>query len=236
EGVTCAAPQCNGEPDPSTGNRIGYRKRLKDLMTNNGYSIDLVGTRNAAAPDLDSDPSNGDPNGGYGYNRFDDFESEGHGGKKSEYFRDNTLSASTWLTPSDPVIVLLHVGTNDFQSDNSPPPIVDYVVDTVNNIFSYRSQARVYVARIIGQHPENLRNVSSSDVDDFNDAVVSAVTAISNRVHIVDQFNGIDYSTTGTANPDFGDTNVHPSTSAYNRMASRWYNSLRNSGMFERCP
>ena len=205
-------------------------------MHNNGYSIDFVGTRSVAAPDLDSDPVNGDPRGGYGYNVFGDFQSEGHGGKNSRYFRDNTLSAATWLPPTDPQVVLLHVGTNDFKSNNSPPPIVDYVSQTVDNIFSYRASAHVFVARIIGQHPDNFDNISTGDVTAFNNAVASTVSAISSRVHVVDQFSGIDYSTGGTANSDFGDTNKHPSQSSYNRMATRWYNSLRDSGLFERCP
>ena len=235
EGVTCASPDCSGEPDPNTGNRIGYRMRLKELLHDNGYSIDFVGTRNVADSDLDEDPANGDPNGGYGYNKFEDFESEGHGGEQSIYFRNNTSSASTWLNPSDPDIVLLHIGTNDFALDNNPPPIVDHVVDTVNNIFSWKSNAHVFVARIIAQHPDNFRNITPAHVDAFNDAVVAAVNGIDN-VTIASQFSDFDYTTPGLANPDFGDTNKHPSQSAYNRMASNWYNKLRNSGLLEKCP
>ena len=222
------------EPLPGTANRVGYRKRLKEILENDGYSIDFVGTRNVAAPDLDEDPINGDPNGGYGYGQFSDFESEGHGGRGSAFFDTNTATAGTWLTPSNPDIVLLHIGTNDFKLNNSPPPIADNVENTVNNIFANSNASNVFVARIFGQHPSNIRNIGTADVSSFNIAVANAVSSI-NNAHMVDLNSGFDY-TTVVDNPSFGDTNVHPSVQTYNTMAQRWADAMIDNNAIEQCP
>ena len=228
EGVTCATPDCIGEPDPQQPFRIGYRMELERLMESAGYSIDFVGSKNVAQ--LDSINANG----GYGYTLFDDFHSEGHGGEKAQYFDNNTISAATWLTPADPDIVLLHIGTNDFET-LTPVPSVTPVIDTVNNILSADANTRVFVARLIGQHPDNPDGITAANVNTFNNNVVAALPG-SSRVFPVDMFSGFDYTTTGLSNPDFGDTNKHPSQSAYNEMASRWATALMASGNLVACP
>ena len=219
------------EPGPSQPNRIGYRKRLKELLEADGYSIDFVGTRNVAQLDTI------DPNGGYGYNLFADFESEGHGGTNANFFQTNTATAGTWLDRPEtrPEVVLLHVGTNDFTTLNPTATGADTSVNgIVNNIHAWNANTEIFVARIIGQHTGNPDGITPANVTTFNNNVQALIGAIAN-VTMVDLFSELDYTHPG-ADWEATDPGKHPNQTGYDKMAARWATDIAASGELEQCP
>lgn len=181
----------------TTGN--GYRKPLWDDLYANQFWVDFVGSRQSATSDFDN-------------------EHEGHPAWSDDQIADNVQD---FLDDNPADVVLLHIGTNDLDTDPSD------VQTILNNIDGFSSgdgkRITVVLARIIN------RIGGSSDTTIFNDNVESmADTRIANgdKIIMVDMEDGAgliyDYDYNGG---DFINT-LHPHDGGYVKMSDQWYATL----------
>jgi len=191
-------------PDRNPGadnDDIGYREDLYDQLIAGGYYVDNVGTN--------SNGSFGEP------------QHEGHNGWQDDQIAANIYdNGENWLSQNPADVILLHIGTNSLDSDES------YVEDILDEIDFFESDTGgkvvVIVARIIDQVPNN------STINSFNNAVESMVTGRSDygsMLFMVDMEDGagLNYSIwPGDPSGDMIDI-LHPYASGYTKMASIWY-------------
>ncbi len=126
----------------SDGEKIAYRYRLWQLLTDAGYEIDFVGSEYT------------------GYDFFPDAENEGHPG-----WTDDDIAASVYdfLSDNPAKIILLHIGTNDLNPD---PGGVENILDEIDRYEAdFGITITVILARIIN------RSTYSAMTTLFNDNV-----------------------------------------------------------------
>lgn len=179
-----------------------YRKELKNLLSTNGYAIDFVGSL-----------TDGD---------FADNQHEGHDG----WFADHDTQTNTilshitgWMASTPADIVLLHIGTNDINSDNADAQEVSDILDA---IYAANSNTTVVLALIINTQTNYSKR---ADISTYNsNLTILAETRIDagDDLIVVDMENdaGLDYTSS-----DMADT-LHPSQIGYDKMATNWYPSV----------
>jgi lysophospholipase L1-like esterase len=187
--------------------RWGYRKPLYDMLKNDGYDFDFVGSA--------ADGNFPDPN------------HEGHDG----WHADQILSyVGGWLTTHQPDVVLLHIGTNDVTGGDQN---VNEVNGILNVIDSYETgnnkQVTVILALIINRRidsPAAKRAATTQFNVDVNNMATSRI-ANGDDIIVVDMESALDYN----ISVDMADE-VHPNDNGYGKMAAVWYNAL--VGYFDR--
>lgn len=195
---------------PAPNESIGYRRRLyNDLvaLSNGRFGIDFVGSLSNGAS---ANPPVGDPN------------HEGHGG-----FTDGQVASNitTWLNDHPADIILLHIGTNDFNTNASD---VEAILNNISAWENANYPASTFVARIIKTANNSL------DVTTFNNNVAAMVAARgNNRLFMVDQENGagLDYR----VGVDMSD-NLHPNQSGYDKIAQKWRADIQSAAILPSCP
>lgn len=193
-------------PDPPERERIGYRRKLyNDLVIGNAYAVDFVGSLR---------------NGEQAVPQLADIDHEGHGGwnaKAIVYGRSGGYpnhGVRAWLNKNPADIVLLHIGTNNF--DETTVADIEKILDEIDLWESANNPVTVIVARIID------RSLFTGQVTGFNDAVAAMAhsrVAAGDSVIVVDQQNALNYTT------DMAD-GVHPAASGYEKMATVWLDAL----------
>jgi lysophospholipase L1-like esterase len=204
---------------PPDAEMVGYRRQLfNDLEAlNPNYAVNFVG---GASNGLSAGPPIVDP------------DHEGHPG-----YCDGTLSPSTtkgtiaanvvgWLDANPADIILLHIGTNCFDTSAVD---VEAILDNIETWESTHYPITVFVARI-------LRDVNSPflDVQTFNNNVETMIAGRTNvRYVLVNQQTGAGLNyTIGAADgsptgPDMAD-DLHPNQDGYDKMAAKWLSELTN--------
>jgi len=104
----------------------GYRDNLATLLDNEGVTYDLVGTLSE----------------GTGF----DADHEGHDGKTAAYLSANV---EDWLAATNPEIVLLHIGTNDIQSEIPIETIRNEINSIITKIHADNPNIFVVLASVI---------------------------------------------------------------------------------------
>jgi lysophospholipase L1-like esterase len=176
--------------------RTGYRSHLWYILNNAGFSVDFVGSQVAGqeiVPPFDTDH-------------------EGHKGWHSNDIAERTYE---YMVSSDPDIVLLHVGTNDYSSS------ANGVASILNQIDLYEQASghsiRVLVAQIIDNASPN------GIIRRFNENVQSLVTSRildGDNITLVDMYRGA-----GLQGSDYTDR-IHPNENGYYKIASVWANII----------
>jgi len=183
------------DPRP-TGTRTGYRSHLWYQLEAAGYALDFVGSRIAGqsvTPPFDPD-------------------NEGHPGWHSNDIAEKVYS---YMTNSQPDIVLLHIGTNDHGTFAGG---VDTILNQIN-LYEENSgkSVRVYVALIID------RKNSDKTIKLFNENVKEVVALhlqAGDDLVLVDMF-----SRAGLVRSDYADE-THPNDNGYRKMADLWFQEL----------
>jgi lysophospholipase L1-like esterase len=203
--VSCASPMgimplgdsiTYGVGEISSGEYItGYRQPLHSSLLNNDYYVDFVGdiiTGSLAVPVFD-------------------VEHQGVPG-----LTDNGVAVNiyNWLVQDPADIVLLHIGTNNFNT--SPSDVVNILneIDRYEN--DHNTSVIVLLARIIN------RKTYHADTTTFNNNVqLMAEERIANgdKIILVDQESALNYSV------DMFD-NLHPKNTGYVKMANVWMSAL----------
>lgn len=204
---TCASPD-------TYLNCIGYRHDLWDLLVNNGYAVNFVGTQGGIFQYLYNSP-------------YHDNDHEGHGGWTADQIRFNVYgSGENWLNTNPADIILLHIGTNDISGTQAINSIVTEVSQILDKIDQYEAQkgitAWVILARIV-----NRSDPQSSDGLDttlFNNQLQ---TMANNRISSGDKIIVVDMESALNYPGDLSD-DKHPNAGGYSKMADVWYNALVN--------
>jgi lysophospholipase L1-like esterase len=208
---------------PPLAARVSYRRKLySDLESLSGnYRVNFVGSLSngsAASPPI------GDPH------------HEGHGGYCDGIGAGGTCDGRNvadlvigWLNANPADIVLLHVGTNNFEPNN--PGDVDQLLDNIESWAAAHYPVSVFLARTIPTINGNL------DINTYNNGVDGVAQDRPNvRVIRVNQQTGAGIHTgPNTANSAFMGDNLHPNQAGYDRMAAKWLADLSASGVLPDC-
>jgi len=190
-------------PRPA-GLRHGYRNYLWYKLKDAGYWVDFVGSRNAGAdivPEFDPD-------------------NEGYPGETSEYIANIIYDKLLLNTPD---IILLHIGSNDWDVSANSAYSIPHINRILNEIddyeVNYNHHIKVIIARIINRKEyqswtttlnHNIQNLVNNRKLDGDDIVVVDM----------EYGAGINYHT------DFQDR-THPNDIGYSKMATVWFNALK---------
>ncbi|MDZ7336677.1 MAG: GDSL-type esterase/lipase family protein [candidate division KSB1 bacterium] len=180
----------------------GFRDDLADLLLREGVNFDLVGTLN------DGTGSN------YPYH-------EGHPGKTAEYLANNIL---TWLSATNPNIVLLHIGTNDINSYYSNTDIRDDIERILENIWSFDSKIPVLLCSLIPRN-DNLNNTNTALCELVHELAVKKLMQGKLIRYVGQNEVWVVNSNWPTA---YLYDKFHPNNSGYNVMAEVYFNVLMN--------
>ena len=200
---------------PAPSLRIGYRYDLWELLKNNLFDCDFIGSEyygQLVDPLFDPD------NAGFGGMTDDEMLTLLATGR----WYSTQIAPGPYLNTFPPEVILLHIGTNDrFDSVSTP------VQNILNQIDTYNKNVTVLLARIIDQVPSN------PNVSPFNDAVQTMAEqriTQGDKIIMVDMQTGagLNYRIDTAAPYDSGDMydQWHPNASGYNKMAGKWFATL----------
>lgn len=201
-------------------NQVGYRRPLDSLLSNIGFSFDLVGSNKTGLV-------------------FDfDRDNEGHGGWHAKHKnlsrRSLVDSLYKWLENADPDVILLHIGTNDIGELDIFNETTEDVISDVEELldlidlyeFNYDRSIFVFLAQIVKRIDDPstpLLNEEDSTIV-FNDKLQPLVEnriLDGDNIALVNQENKISY-------PDDLPDGVHPNDVGYGKMASAWFDAIMN--------
>ncbi len=203
-------------PDSETGDliigpeaeyAIGYRKKLYQLLSDAGYAFDFVGgEHNGSAAGLP------------------DTDHQGISGITSQEVANNI---GYWLNDTPPDVILLHIGTNDHDTDVSA---VNDILTTIDQWSKdHHTNIQVLLARIIDARPFGQNAI----IQGFNHNLENLVATHWPKVLPVDQFSALTYPDDMSQNDVTG---LHPAQSGYDKMAQRWFETLQKHHVIHRCP
>ena len=206
--------------NPPSATRTGYRLDLfNDLTTASAgkYGINFVGSQSDGAGAGLSDPDH-----------------EGHPGWCDDNnpactgFDTIAGNVNSFLNANPADIVLLHIGTNAFDTSNAG---VDSILTNISTWAETHYPVDVYVARIIPSVDGSL------DVQTFNDSVAAIATDRPGvTVSVVDQQSELRLpSSPNLADPSLMGNNLHPNASGYSKMANRWKLDMEQTGALPDC-
>lgn len=178
--------------DSNTARR-GYRVPLWNNLIANFYDVDFVGDQADNCPNNPSECAH-DP------------DHEGHSGDTSF---DVAASLNAYLTTNPPDVILLHVGTNDFDSGAAD---ITGVEDILNITDTFDPSITVILARIIN------RKTPHQPTTEFNIALAAMAQQridIGDKIIIVDMESALTY-------PDDMEDEKHPLQVGYDKMEMVW--------------
>jgi lysophospholipase L1-like esterase len=121
-----------------------------------------------------------------------------------------------WLTTARPDVVLLHIGTNDINTDGGAAVAPADLAVLLGRILRARPAAQIFVAEIVGSSHDDRQH----RIDLYNAAVVRLVAAGPPNVHLVDQ-SGITARLLRDGR--------HPDDAGYAQMAANWAAAVRRT-------
>lgn len=187
-----------GSPDA-----VGYRRSLYLSLVDAGQTVDFVGSLADGIPgDFDKDH-------------------EGHSGWEANQIRDGVYS---WLVLNPADIVLLHIGTNDIDDDQSAAAVRDEINQILNVIDDYEDDSGIEVivilARIINrQDPFTLKGLRTTALNGLLQTLIDNRLASGDKIRVADHESALDY-------PDDMNDLLHPNMTGYEKMADVWFSAL----------
>lgn len=203
--------------DQATGSTGGYRAPLYDLLTQAGYNIEFCGSQTGNSTGMASP------------------KHEGHSGYRisNNYCPDqNGLleNLSSWFADANcknPHIVLLHIGTNDANTD--PNDLKTHGLENlgllIDRISEYEPGAEIVVSTLLERdYRKNGTDHSNVVITNwFNPhlpALVLEHAQKGQRVHFFDISPYVPLA-------DLGD-GCHPNATGYQKMAQGWFDCITN--------
>jgi lysophospholipase L1-like esterase len=178
----------------------GYRAPLYRLMTNAGFNVDFVGTlTDNSAPGL-PDPDH-----------------EGHSGWRIDQI-DGTIE-SAFAKVSDPDVILLLIGTNDYGQSYNTADAVNRLEKLVTRMATNRPYASIIVANLLVRgEPYNTQ--IQSTFNPYLPALVQRQRALGREVYFDDLRSAVPLF-------DLPDQ-LHPGAVGYAKMATNWLSAITN--------
>ncbi len=178
----------------------GYRRELWFLLQAGGYEVDFIGSHRSfhkSVPDK--------------YLDFD-LDHEGHWAWEAGEVK-NQLSG--WLSGYTPDLVLMHLGTNDFDLGQSNASTISELGAIIDKLRQDNPRVNILLATIIP--------MKDKDTSSLNREIVKLAQSrdqSTSRVKIVDQYSGYNPYT------DSYDQ-WHPNSAGEEKMADKWYAAMR---------
>jgi lysophospholipase L1-like esterase len=219
---------------PPAPERVGYRRRLLNDLSANGFHVDFVGSRSggqAANPPIRDPHHEGHP----GFTAADIAGVDGDPDLANVY---------TWLTMNPADVVLLHIGTNQINRDGIDAETrAEQVGEILNEIDRWErdnaTPVTVFLALIIDRSNED-GSFPNPRVDEYNQRLTNlAASRSQDDIIIVDQHDTLDTTC------DDGDCDyalqpdnmqyVHPNQGGYNKLSEVWLSGLLQSEQLAKC-
>ena len=210
-------------------NKISYRFKLWDLLRSNNYDIDFIGHKFG------------------GYSKFPDAENNGIPGIKDNQLYNFLLTGleplsgmqvtpGNYLNYFNPDIVLLHIGTNGVETDQSSTDVKN-ILNLIDNFETTEGKDIWVVLALIIDDAENVPPDTGGNnpyITSYNNNLRNlARTRINNgdKILIADMQNDAGLYYRNDQNPPFinGDIydGIHPNDGGKEKMAKLWFNVLR---------
>jgi lysophospholipase L1-like esterase len=178
----------------------GYRARLYSLLTNAGFNVDFVGTAT----------DNGAPG-------LPDSDHEGHSGWNIGQI--DSIIEGVFNKVSDPDIILLLIGTNDYGQGNDTAHAINRLEGLVARMATNRPYAKIIVANLLVRgEPYNTQ--IQTTFNPYIPAMVQRQRALGREVYFDDIRSAVPLS-------DFPDQ-LHPNAVGYAKMATNWFGVITN--------
>ena len=177
----------------------GYRIKLWNNITSNGYKVDFVGSSSNGPVELG------------------DKDHEGHSGWHIDQI-DSNINA--WMDAAKPEIVLLQIGTNDILHSydmTTAPSRLSSLIDKI--CAKLPAGGKLYIAKITPLGTDYPYQKVQSYNTQISEVVQNEVKQ-GKPVYVVDMYSAL---TTG----DLAD-GIHPNRTGYDKMADVWYNAIRD--------
>ena len=182
--------------------QVSYRYWLWNTLRGTGYrDVDFVGSMHGISGSVPASAS------------FDQ-DHEGHSGWTANQLRDRVTA---WANSYHPDVVLLHAGTNDIRAGQSVSGTVAELGQIIERLRTANRRVTVLLCTII---PNAAQPSATSALNDSIPDLVDRMTRPESRVMLVDQAGGFD------VNRDTFD-GLHPNQTGAKKMASRFYEALR---------
>jgi lysophospholipase L1-like esterase len=178
----------------------GYRAPLYNILTNAGFKVDFIGTQT----------DNGAPG-------LPDPDHEGHSGWLIGQI--DSIIEGVFSKVSDPDIILLLIGTNDYGTGYDTPHAIDRLEGLVARMATNRPYAKIIVGNLLVRgEPYNTQ--IQTTFNPFIPAMVKRQQALGREVYFDDIRSAVPLS-------DFPDQ-LHPSAVGYAKMATNWFGVITN--------
>lgn len=179
---------------------IGYRRDLYKLLTYNNFEFDFVGSM--------SDGS------------FSDFDKdhEGHGGWHANQIQDSVYN---WLIKNPADIILLHIGTNDLNKEESPTIIIQEIDQILSEVDRYEDKSNLSVRVVLATVINHLLYIEKTQ--ELNNYITELVK---NRQRNNDLITLADMNKYLENTNNYLD-NVHPNELGYKKMAELWLEKIQ---------
>ncbi|MDO6461440.1 Ig-like domain-containing protein [Granulosicoccaceae sp. 1_MG-2023] len=191
--------------------RVAYRQYLKESLTDQGYSIDFVGSYEA------------------GGNYFDDVQHNGIPGAHVSHIDTNI---SNWLYQDTADIILMHIGTNDTPVDDEDMAEVSSVFDQIADWDDANDhETQVVMAKIIARADYANKIERIPKYNALLDEFIPERQALGDAVYAVDMYTAMG----GADAPYLSNDNLHPSSEGYEVMSEAWEETLIDNGLLRKC-
>ena len=176
-----------------------YRRELYKLLKYNDFEIDFVGSmKNGSISDFDKDH-------------------EGHGGWHANQIQDSIYN---WLIKNPADIILLHIGTNDLNKEESPTIIIQEIDQILSEVDRYEEKRNVPVKVVLATLINHLLYIEQTQ--ELNNYITELVKnrQINNDLIILADMNKYLEGT------NYYLDNVHPNELGYKKMAEVWLEKI----------
>lgn len=190
-----------------------YRRALWQKLLAGMYTVDFVGGQHS---NYDGLPPNPD---------FD-LDHHGHGGWRTYEILPEIRQ---WTLDCKPDIILLHVGTNDLVDERTVESTRDNISAIIDQIRLANPAMKILLAQLIPSSWSVRLNNDISSLNALLPTLVAEKNTNASPVAVVDQNTGFNIEAGG----DLYDQ-LHPNASGEEKMAERWYQSLRSKSMLGR--
>ena len=190
----------------------GYRSVLGSKFTQNGLSVDFVGTLMNSG-------------GGLG-----DIDHEGHGGNNIDQI---SAQVTNFLSSKKPDVVLLMIGTNDIFIQDTAAEMLGKLSRLIDKITSFSPDVKVLVAAIPPIDPQaDERKDSAGQADDVKkikdyNAGISGLVASKKSARVA--FTDTSSLTVADLSPRVVSSGVHLNDGGYSKLGNIWFNRLASA-------
>jgi len=187
-----------GDSITDGGGSGSYRKKLYQLLTAAGYNVDFIGNQ------LDNPAALPDSN------------HEGHSGWT---IRQIDANITGWLNAiTDPDVILVHIGTNDFGTNDDTTNAIHRLDALVTKMATLRPFAHIVVTNLmVRNEPQNSQ--IQSQFNPYVQDLVAAQAALGRRVTFLDMRSAVPLSEM----PD----QLHPNQAGNDHMAGAWFPAIQ---------